>query len=116
MTEHRRNLTAEVFLASETLARAGAESTPRWVQPPLLHTWAGPFLARHVLLESALWRATFPSYHRSARGGRTHYPRCAQPATPIVRGTPDSEDVQDLEPTGIDYELGGLMAFEESSE
>jgi hypothetical protein len=38
MTEHRRNLTAEVFLARVPQARAGAESTPRWVLPPLLRT------------------------------------------------------------------------------
>jgi hypothetical protein len=47
---------------------------------------------------------------------RTHCPRCAQPATRIVRGTPDPEYLQDLECAGIDYELGGLVAFEESSE
>ena len=29
---------------------------------------------------------------------------------------PDPEYLQDLERAGIDYELGGLMAFEESSE
>ena len=46
----------------------------------------------------------------------THCPRCAEPATRIVRGTPDPEYLQDLERAGIDYELGGLMAFEESSE
>jgi hypothetical protein len=47
---------------------------------------------------------------------RTHCPRCAEPATRIVRGTPDPEYLQDLERAGIDYELGGLVAFEESSE
>ena len=46
----------------------------------------------------------------------THCPRCGEPATRIVRGIPDPEYVQDLERAGIDYELGGLMAFEESSE
>src|SRR5215204_1401184 len=45
-----------------------------------------------------------------------HCPRCGEPATRIVRGIPDPKYVQDLERAGIDYELGGLMAFEESSE
>jgi hypothetical protein len=44
----------------------------------------------------------------------THCPRCAEPATRIVRGIPDPEYLQDLERAGIDYELGGLIAFEES--
>ena len=34
----------------------------------------------------------------------------------MVRGRPDPEYLQGLERAGIDYELGGLMAFEESSE
>jgi hypothetical protein len=34
----------------------------------------------------------------------------------IVRGSPDPEFIQDLECAGIDYELGGPMSFEESSE
>ena len=46
----------------------------------------------------------------------THCPRCGEPATRIVRGIPDPEYLQDLERAGIDYELGGQMAFEESSE
>lgn len=46
----------------------------------------------------------------------THCPRCAEPATWIVRGIPDPEYVQDLERAGIDYELGGPVAFEESPE
>ena len=46
----------------------------------------------------------------------THCPRCSEPATRIVRGRPDPEYLQDLERAGIDYELGGQMAFEETSE
>jgi hypothetical protein len=42
---------------------------------------------------------------------RTHCPRCAEPATRLVRGRPDPEYLQDLERTGIDYELGGLMGL-----
>jgi hypothetical protein len=33
-----------------------------------------------------------------------------------VRGTPDPEYLQDLQRASIDYQLGGLMAFEEASE
>ena len=47
---------------------------------------------------------------------RTLCPRCGEPATRIVRGTPAPEYLQDLERAGIDHELGGLMAFEESSD
>ena len=46
----------------------------------------------------------------------THCPRCGEPATRIVRGIPDPQSVRELERAGIDYELGGQMAFEESSE
>jgi hypothetical protein len=46
----------------------------------------------------------------------THCPRCGEPATRIVRGIPVPEYVQELERAGIDYELGGPMAFEEPSE
>jgi len=46
----------------------------------------------------------------------TYCPRCGKPATRIVRGTPDPEHLQDLQRASIDYQLGGLMAFEESSE
>jgi Zn finger protein HypA/HybF involved in hydrogenase expression len=46
----------------------------------------------------------------------TYCPRCGRPATRIVRGTPDPEYLQDLERVSIDYQLGGLMAFEEASE
>ena len=34
----------------------------------------------------------------------------------IVRGSSDPEFIQDLERAGIDYELGGPISFEESSE
>jgi hypothetical protein len=33
-----------------------------------------------------------------------------------VRGSPDPEYLQDLQRASIDYQLGGLMAFEEASE
>ena len=42
-----------------------------------------------------------------------HCPRCVEAAIRIVCGIPDPED---LERAGIDYELGGLMVLEESSE
>jgi hypothetical protein len=47
---------------------------------------------------------------------KTHCPRCAEPTTRIVREIFDAEYVHDLERAGIDYKLGGLMAFEGSSE
>jgi Zn finger protein HypA/HybF involved in hydrogenase expression len=46
----------------------------------------------------------------------TYCPRCGEPATRIVRGPPDPEYLQDLERANVDYELGDLIAFEESSE
>jgi len=46
----------------------------------------------------------------------THCPRCGEPAIRIVRGIPNPEYLQDIERAGIDYELGGLMVLEESSE
>jgi Zn finger protein HypA/HybF involved in hydrogenase expression len=46
----------------------------------------------------------------------TYCPRCGTPATRIVRGTPDPEYLQDLRRASIDYQLGGLTAFEETSE
>ena len=46
----------------------------------------------------------------------THCPRCAETVTRIVRGSPDPEYIQDLERAGIDYELGSLRVFEESSD
>jgi predicted RNA-binding Zn-ribbon protein involved in translation (DUF1610 family) len=46
----------------------------------------------------------------------THCPRCGEPAIRIVRGIPNPEYLEDLERAGIDYELGGLMVLEESSE
>ena len=56
-----------------------------------------------------MWRATFAPYIMGAhvQERTTHCPRCAEPATWIVRGIPDPEYVQDLERAGIDYELGG---------
>jgi hypothetical protein len=66
----------------------------------------------------ALWRATLLSYIMGAHVEEraTYCPRCGEPATRIVRGPPDPEYLQDLERTKVDYELGGLIAFEESSE
>ena len=46
----------------------------------------------------------------------TYCPRCGKSATRIVRGTPDPEYLQDLRRASIDYQLGGLTAFEETSE
>ena len=46
----------------------------------------------------------------------THCPRCGEPAIRIVCGIPDPEYLQDFERAGTDYELGGLMVLEESSE
>ena len=66
----------------------------------------------------ALWRAAIALYIMGAHVEErtTHCPRCAQPATRIVRGIPDPEYLQDLERASIDYELGGPVAFEESPE
>ena len=89
----------------------GRAVTPLWRGPSLCPCWPGS--------ESlALWRATFAPYIMGAhvQERTTHCLRCAEPATWIVRGIPDPENVQDLERAGIDYELGGPVAFEESPE
>ena len=66
----------------------------------------------------ALRRATLLSYIMGAHVEEraTYCPRSGEPATRIVRGPPDPEYLQDLERASIDYQLGGLTAFEEASE
>ena len=57
-------------------------------------------------------------YYGSARAGENNtLPQMRRTRHPdSARDTRDPEYVQDLERAGIDYELGGQMAFEESSE
>ena len=65
-----------------------------------------------------MWRAALLTYIMGAHVEEraTYCPRCGGRATRIVRGTPDPEYLQDLQRASIDYQLGGLVAFEESSE
>jgi len=77
----------------------------------MLGSWAAPE-------GLALWRAAFLPYIMGAHVEEraTYCPRCGEPATRLVRGTPDPEYLQDLQRASIDYQLGGLMAFKGASE
>jgi hypothetical protein len=83
----------EVRLYGVLRSWPGSESLPLWTELPFLRNM-GAYVEERT----------------------THCPRCGESATRIVRGRPDPEYLQDLERAGIDYELGGLMAFEESSD
>src|SRR5918994_163895 len=89
----------------------GRAVTPLWRGPSLCPCWPGS--------ESlGLWGDTFCPYFIGGPGGegKKQFPRSSEPPPRIVRGIPDPEYLQHLERAGIDYELGGQVTFEESSE
>jgi hypothetical protein len=87
----------------------GRAVTPLWRGPSLCPCWPGS--------ESlALWRATFAPYIMGAhvQERTTHCPRCAEPATRIVRGIPEIRSTFRI--SSVLASITNSVAFEESSE